>query len=98
MREEQSIEEHASDNSIILFLAHNRSIIVKEKFIEFFGTLALLAVFELINLFSNPYLVLAKNHSPVLMLLIFIRIGALVVPLHHRLEKCITKIRDRNVL
>ena len=30
--------------------------------------------------------------SPVLMLLILIGIGALLVPLHHRLEKWITKI------
>jgi len=36
---------------IILFLLLSRSIIVKTKFIEFFGVLGLLAVFEFINLF-----------------------------------------------
>ncbi len=77
---------------IILFFALNRSIIVKTKFIEFFGVLALLAVFEFINLFIHPYLSHATNDSPVLMLLILIGIGALLVPLHHRLEKWITKI------
>ena len=77
---------------IILFLLLSRSIVVKTKFIEFFGVLGLLAVFEFINLFIHPYLSHATNDSPVLMLLILIGIGALLVPLHHRLEKWITKI------
>ena len=77
---------------IILFFALSRSIIVKTKFIEFFGVLLLLAVFEFINLFIHPYLDQATNHSPVLMLLILIVIGALLVPLHHKLEKWITNI------
>jgi tetratricopeptide (TPR) repeat protein len=77
---------------LILFFALSRSIIVKTKFIEFFGVLGLLAVFEFINLFIHPYLSHATNDSPVLMLLVLIGIGALLVPLHHRLEKWITKI------
>ena len=77
---------------LILFFTLSRSIIVKTKFIEFFGVLGLLAVFEFINLFIHPYLSHATNDSPVLMLLILIGIGALLVPLHHRLEKWITKI------
>ena len=77
---------------VILFLLLSRSIIVKTKFIEFFGVLGLLAVFEFINLFIHPYLSHATNDSPVLMLLILIGIGALLVPLHHRLENWITKI------
>ena len=77
---------------LILFFTLSRSIIVKTKFIEFFGVLGLLAVFEFINLFIHPYLAHATNDSPVLMLLILIGIGALLVPLHHRLEKWITKI------
>ena len=77
---------------IILFFALSRSIIVKTKFIEFFGVLGLLAVFEFINLFIHPYLAHATNDSPVLMLMILIVIGAMLVPLHHKLEKWITKI------
>jgi tetratricopeptide (TPR) repeat protein len=76
---------------IILFLILSRSILVKTKFIEFFGVLGLLAVFEFINLFIHPYLAEATNHSPLLMLLVLIGIGAMLVPLHHRLEKWITK-------
>ena len=77
---------------IILFLLLSRSIVVKTKFIEFFGVLGLLAVFEFINLFIHPYLANATNDSPVLMLIVLIAIGALLIPLHHRLEKWITKI------
>ena len=77
---------------IILFFALSRSIIVKTKFIEFFGVLGLLAVFEFINLFIHPYLALATNDSPVLMLGVLIAIGALLIPFHHKLERWITKI------
>ena len=77
---------------IILFFALSRSIIVKTKFIEFFGVVLLLAVFEFINLFIHPYLDKATNHSPVLMLLILIIIGAGLVPLHHKLEKWMTHV------
>lgn len=77
---------------LILFFTLSRSIIVETKFIEFFGVLGLLAFFEFINLLIHPYLSHATNDSPVLMLLVLIAIGALLVPLHHRLEKWITKI------
>ena len=77
---------------IILFFVLSRSIIVKEKFIKFFGVVGLLAVFEFINLYIHPYLDRATNHSPFIMLAILICIGALLVPLHHKMEKWITKI------
>jgi tetratricopeptide (TPR) repeat protein len=76
---------------IILFFLLSRSIIVKEKFIKFFGIVGLLAVFEFINLYIHPYLDNWTNHSPFLMLAILICIGALLVPLHHKLEKWITR-------
>lgn len=82
---------------VIVFLLLSRSIIVKTKFIEFFGVLGLLAVFEFINLFIHPYLAHATNDSPVLMLAVLIAIGALLIPLHHKLEKWITRIMvDKN--
>lgn len=75
---------------ISLFLLLSRSIIVNEKWIEFLGVLGLLVVFEFINLFINPYLAEATNHSPVLMLLVLVVIAALLVPLHHRIEHWVT--------
>ena len=77
---------------LILFFTLSRSIIVKEKFIEFFGILGLLAVFEFINLFISPYLASATNDSPILMLIMLITIGTLLIPMHHKLEKWITII------
>ncbi len=77
---------------IILFLVLSRSIIVRQKFIEFFGILGLLAFFEFINLFLHPHLADLTHHSPVLMLLIMVGIAALLIPVHHKLEKWITGI------
>jgi len=77
---------------VILFLLLSQSIIVKTKFIEFFGVLGLLAVFEFINLFLHPYLEQVTNNSPVLMLIVLIVIGALLVPLHHKMEKWMTMV------
>ena len=77
---------------IILFFALSRSIIVRKKFIEFFAILGLLAVFEFINLFIHPYLVTITKNSPVLMLVMLIAIGAMLIPLHHKLQKWITGV------
>ena len=76
----------------VFFFVLSHSIIVKTKFIEFFGVLGLMAVFEFINLFIHPYLVHATNDSPLLMLTMLIAIAALLIPLHHRLEKWVTNI------
>jgi tetratricopeptide (TPR) repeat protein len=82
---------------VILFFVFSRSIIVKEKFISFFGELGLLAVFEFINLLIHPYLETVTHHSPVMMLLILIGIGALLVPLHHKLQHWLThKMIEKN--
>lgn len=77
---------------ILLFFLLSRSIVVKTRFIEFFGVLGLLAVFEFINLILHPYLAHLTHDSPVLMLGILIAIGALLVPLHHKLEQWMTKV------
>lgn len=82
---------------IILFFLLSHSIIVRTGLIKFFGIIGLLLVFEFINLFIHPYLVKITNHSPLWMLLILVSIAALLVPLHHRLEKWITnKLVEKN--
>lgn len=82
---------------IILFLLLSRSIIVNEKWIEFLGVLGLLIVFEFINLIIHPYLVKATHDSPIFMLMILVVIAALLIPVHHRLEKRITgKMVEKN--
>jgi hypothetical protein len=76
---------------VILFLLLSRVAITNTKAIEFLGVLALLIVFEFLNLLLHPWLEGVTHHSPVLMLLALVCIAALLVPLHHRIEKLVTK-------
>ncbi len=82
---------------ITMFLLLSRSIITNTKMIEFLGVIALLIVFEFLNLLLHPFLERVTNHSPVLMLLALVCIAALLVPLHHKLEKwATTKLVEKN--
>jgi hypothetical protein len=82
---------------IILYLLLSRSFITNTKLIEFFGVIALLIVFEFLNLLLHPFLERVTNHSPVLMLLALVCIAALLVPLHHRLQQWAThKLVEKN--
>ena len=72
---------------VILFLLLSRRVITNIKVIEFLSVIALLIVFEFLNLFLHPFLERITNHSPLLMLLGLVCIAALLVPLHHKLEK-----------
>jgi tetratricopeptide (TPR) repeat protein len=82
---------------LILFFLLSHSIIVRTGLIKFLGIIALLLVFEFINLFMHPYLTKITNDSPLLMLLVLVCIAALLVPAHHRLEKWIThRLAEKN--
>jgi hypothetical protein len=59
--------------------------------------ISLLLVFEFLNLLLHPFLEIVTHHSPILMLLALVCIAALLVPLHHRLEKwATTKLVEKN--
>ena len=82
---------------LILYLLLSRSFITNTKLIEFFGVIALLIVFEFLNLLLHPFLERVTNHSPILMLLALVGIAALLVPMHHRVEKWATeKLVEKN--
>ena len=82
---------------LMLYLLLSRSFITNSKLIEFFGVIALLIVFEFLNLLLHPFLERVTHHSPVLMLLALVCIAALLVPLHHRVEKWATaKLVEKN--
>ena len=82
---------------IIFFLLLSRQFITNAKVIVFFGIIALLLVFEFLNLLLHPFLERITNHSPVLMLLALVCIAALLVPLHHKVEKWATaKLVEKN--
>jgi tetratricopeptide (TPR) repeat protein len=74
-----------------LFLLLSRSFITNSKWIEFFGVITLLILFEFFNLILHPFLEQLTHHSPALMLLALVAIAALLVPLHHKLEKLATE-------
>ena len=82
---------------ISLYLLLSRSFITNTKLIEFFGVVALLIVFEFLNLLLHPFLERVTHHSPILMLLALVCIAALLVPLHHKVEKWATaKLVEKN--
>jgi tetratricopeptide (TPR) repeat protein len=82
---------------IILFLLLSRSIIVHHKVVEYLGVIVLLVVFEFINLLLHPFLERVTQHSTIFMLLALVAIAALIVPLHHRLQKWVSvKLVEKN--
>lgn len=76
---------------IILFLLLSRSILVSHKLVESLSIVALLLVFEFLNLLIHPWLEKITHHSPILMLLGLVLLAALLLPLHHKLEHWTTK-------
>ncbi len=82
---------------IITFLLLSRRHITNTKLIQFLGVVALLVVFEFLNLLLHPFLERITHHSPALMLVALVCIAALIVPLHHKLEKWAThKMVEKN--
>ena len=82
---------------IIAFLLLSRRHITNTKVIQFLGVVALLVVFEFLNLLLHPFLERITHHSPVLMLMALVCIAALLVPLHHKLEQWAThKMIEKN--
>ena len=82
---------------LILFLLLSRSVIVNEKWIRFLGIVGLLVLFEFINLLLHPVVEHLTNHSSFYMLILMVGVAALLVPLHHKIEKWVTgKMVEKN--
>jgi tetratricopeptide (TPR) repeat protein len=82
---------------VILFLLLSHTIVANQIFIKFLGTLALLIVFEFMNLLLGPFIGSFSNNSPLLMLTIMVCIAALLIPVHQKLDKWIThKLIEKN--
>ena len=81
----------------IIFLIFSRNYITNPKAIEFLSVIALLIVFEFINLLVHPILEKATHHSPFLMLVALVSIAALLIPFHHKLEHwAVNKLIEKN--
>lgn len=77
---------------IIGFLVYSRTYVASAKLISFLCVVALLIVFEFVNLLLHPVIGSITHHSPVFMLIALVCIAALMIPLHHKLEKWAKKL------
>ena len=75
------------------------SLIANTKLIEFFGMIALLIVFEFLNLLLHPLLEYITHHTPVFTLLALVCVSLLLVPMHLKIEKLAAhKLVEKNKL
>ncbi|MDR6843733.1 hypothetical protein [Flavobacterium granuli] len=107
-KREQENEEHNNNlqyaaialgliSFAILFLLLSHTIIANQKLIDSLGVIALLIVFEFLNLLLHPYLGELTHHSPILMLIAMVCIAAILVPLHHKIEHwTVHKLVEKN--
>ena len=66
------------------------------RVIQFFAVLSLLLFFEYITLLLHPFVSEVTHHNAYLEIIIFVCIGALIVPAHHKIEHWFTKHLARN--
>jgi tetratricopeptide (TPR) repeat protein len=77
---------------LVFLLAISRTSVVGAKTIKNLSLVALLLLFEFINLLLSPLLGDVFDQSPMLILLAMVIIAGLLIPLHHRMEKFITNM------
>lgn len=87
--------------SIIAFLVFisliSNSFIINEKWVTYLSIFSLLLVFEFLNLLSHAFFADLSNHSPFYMLLMLAAFAAVLIPIHHRLEKwMVGKLVEKN--
>jgi tetratricopeptide (TPR) repeat protein len=61
-------------------------VIIHIKVIRALGVLSLLFLFEYLTLLLHPTIADLTHHTPVLEILIFVAVAAILIPLHHKLE------------
>ena len=71
---------------IFIFLLLSHRFITNKKLIGLLSGIALLLVFEFLNLLLHSFLDGITNHSPIIMLLALVCVAVLLLPLHHKLD------------
>lgn len=71
---------------IFIFLLLSHRFITNTRVIGLLSGIALLLVFEFLNLLLHSFLDGITNHTPIIMLLALVCIAVLLVPLHHKLD------------
>lgn len=64
---------------------------ISVKVIRVLGVLSLLFLFEYLTLLLHPRVAAITHHTPLLEILIFVALAAMLIPLHHRLEHWFTR-------
>ncbi|MGC3945805.1 MAG: tetratricopeptide repeat protein [Chryseolinea sp.] len=86
----------------ILVMVFSRTRHASEKTIRFLTTLALLIVFEFLNLLLDPYINNVTQQVPLLLLLALVAIAGLLIPVHqwleHRIHQKLLGTRTRSSL
>ncbi|MEO7531618.1 MAG: hypothetical protein ABIS69_09405, partial [Sediminibacterium sp.] len=72
---------------------------VNKKMIEFSGIISILLLFEYITLLLHPFIAEKSHHSPLIEIVIFVAIAAIITPSHHKIEHwLIAKLTQLNYL
>jgi tetratricopeptide (TPR) repeat protein len=69
---------------VSLFLSRKK---VHPKVVEFTGIVSVLLFFEYITLWMHPAVSDLTNHSPVLEIIIFVAVAAIITPAHHKIQE-----------
>jgi len=83
---------------ISIFLSRRK---VNKKVITFSGIISLLMLFEYLTLFIHPFVAEKSHHSPLIEIVVFVIIAALLTPTHHKVEHWLigklSKIREHHL-
>ena len=77
--------------TLLLFTLLISRIKINKKLVTFMGIISLLFLFEFLTLLLHPLVKELTHHIPILELLIFVGVAALLVPAHHKLEQILLK-------
>lgn len=64
---------------------------VHKRLIEFTGIVSVLLFFEFITLLLHPFIAEKSHHSPLIEIVIFVAIAAIITPTHHKIEHWLLK-------
>ncbi|HMC98848.1 MAG TPA: hypothetical protein VKH37_01800, partial [Ferruginibacter sp.] len=70
---------------LLVLLISRRKVHV--RLLKFLGVISLLILFEYLTLLLHPYVADLTHHTPILELLIFVCVAAVLIRLHHRVEE-----------
>lgn len=82
---------------VITFLVVSRTVRASTRLVRFLGVLAMLMVFEFVNLLLAPGISEAANNTPLYMLILMIVVAACLIPIHQYLDKkVIERLVEKN--